>query len=77
VAGICAVFGPDTEQLVRKVCGSLGQRGPDDEVFFIGKNLALEHRALKIANISVPHQPFANEDGMYACMIRCVWSLLP
>jgi asparagine synthase (glutamine-hydrolysing) len=66
VGGICAVFGPDAEQPIREMSGSLRQRGPDDEGFFIGKNSALGHRALKIANISVPHQPFANEDGMHA-----------
>jgi asparagine synthase (glutamine-hydrolysing) len=63
VGGICAVFGPDAEQLLREMCGSLRQRGPDDEGFFITKNLALGHRALKIANIPVPHQPLANENG--------------
>jgi asparagine synthase (glutamine-hydrolysing) len=63
VGGICAVFGPDAEQLIREMCGSLRQRGPDDEGFFIDKNLALGHRAFKIANIPVPHQPLANEDG--------------
>jgi asparagine synthase (glutamine-hydrolysing) len=63
VAGICAVFGPDTEQLIKEMCGSLRQRGPDDEGFLITKNLALGHRALKIGNIPVPHQPLANEDG--------------
>jgi len=63
VGGIYAVFGPDAEQLIREMCGSLRQRGPDDEGFFINKNLALGHRAFKIANIPVPHQPLANEDG--------------
>ena len=38
-------------------------RGPDDEGFFIDKNLALGHRALKITDTPVPHQPLANEDG--------------
>ena len=63
MSGICAVFGPDTEQLIKEMCGSLRQRGPDDEGFFIRKNLALGHRALKIGNIPVSHQPLANEDG--------------
>ena len=63
MGGICAVFGPDAKQLIKEMCGSLRQRGPDDEGFFIDKNLALGHRALKIANIPVPHQPLANEDG--------------
>ena len=66
MAGICAVFGPNTEELMREMCGSLRHRGPDDEGFFITKNLALGHRALKTGNIPVPHQPLANED-------RTIW----
>jgi asparagine synthase (glutamine-hydrolysing) len=62
VAGICAVFGHDPEQIIKEMCGSLRKRGPDDEGFFIRKNLALGHRALKIGNIPVQHQPLANED---------------
>jgi asparagine synthase (glutamine-hydrolysing) len=60
--GICAVLGPNSEHLIKRLCGSLQHRGPDDEGFFIGTNLALGHRALKITNIPVPHQPLANED---------------
>jgi len=62
MSGICAVLGPDAEQLIKKMCRSLRHRGPDDEGFFIDKNLALGHRALKITNIPVLHQPLSNED---------------
>mgnify|MGYP001138719955 CR=1 FL=1 len=62
MSGICAVLGPDAEQLIKKMCRSLRHRGPDDEGFFIDKNLALGHRALKITNIPSPHQPLSNED---------------
>jgi asparagine synthase (glutamine-hydrolysing) len=63
MGGICAALGLDAEQHVKKMCGSLRHRGPDDEGFFISKNLALGHRALKTTNIPVPHQPLSNEDG--------------
>ena len=63
MGGICAVLGPNAEQLITKICESLRHRGPDDEGFFIDKNLALGHRALKIANTPVSHQPLSNEDG--------------
>jgi asparagine synthase (glutamine-hydrolysing) len=62
MSGICAVIDPNAEQLVKKICRSLRHRGPDDERFFIDKNLALGHRALKITNIPVSHQPLSNED---------------
>jgi asparagine synthase (glutamine-hydrolysing) len=62
MSGICAVLGPDAEQLIKNMCRILRHRGPDDEGFFIGKNLALGHTALKITNTSSPHQPLSNED---------------
>jgi len=63
MGGICAVLGPDAEQLVKKMCQSLRHRGPDDEGFFIHKNIALGHRALQTDNELVSHQPLGNEDG--------------
>lgn len=66
MSGICAVLGPNAEELVRKMCTSLRHRGPDDEGIFVDKNLALGHTSLNIANIPVPHQPLANED-------RTIW----
>ena len=62
MSGICAVLGPDAEQLVENMCRILRHRGPDDEGFFIDKNLALGHTALKITNILSAHQPLSNED---------------
>ena len=62
MGGICAVRGHNAEQLVKEMSKSLRHRGLHDEGFFIDKNLALGHRALKITNIPGPHQPLANED---------------
>ena len=62
MSGICAILGPNAEQLVKKVCSSLRHRGPDDEGFFMDKDVALGHTALKITDIPIPHQPLSNED---------------
>lgn len=62
MSGICAVLGPNAQRLAKKMCSSLRHRGPDDQGFFIDNNLALGHRALKITDIPVPHQPLSNED---------------
>jgi len=62
MAGICAVLGRDAEQLTRSICKRIWHRGPDDEGLFVDGDVALGHRALYINNISVPHQPLANED---------------
>jgi len=62
MSGICAILGPNAEQLVKKVCGSLRHRGPDGEGFFIEGNVALGHTILQTDGVPVPHQPLSNED---------------
>lgn len=54
------MISPNAEQLVKLVCSSLRHRGPDSEGYFVEKNLALGHTALRIAKTM--HQPLANED---------------
>lgn len=63
MGGICAVLTLNAGQLIKRICESLRHRGPDDEGFFVDKNLALGHRTLKLTNTPVSHQPLANEDG--------------
>jgi len=63
MSGICAVLGHNAEQLAKEMCRSLRHRGPDDGGFFIGENLTLGHRALKLSESPVPHQPLSNEHG--------------
>ena len=60
--GICAIFNPNEEHLIKKICKNLQHRGPDDEGYFFGKNIALAHRALKITKDNFVHQPYSNED---------------
>lgn len=60
--GICAIIGNNAEQLIKNICENLRHRGPDDEGYFIDEDLALGHRALKIDNIPILHQPLTNED---------------
>jgi len=38
-------------------------RGPDDAGYYSDRNVSLGHRALKIGNAPIIHQPLANEDG--------------
>ena len=60
--GICAIIGDNSEQLVKKICNNLQHRGPDDEGYFIDKNLALGQRVLKITDNLVPHKILTNEN---------------
>jgi asparagine synthase (glutamine-hydrolysing) len=66
IAGICTVLGPDANRHIKRICESLRHRGPDDEGYYFDKNVALGHRALKLGNAPVIHQPLANED-------RTIW----
>ena len=62
MGGICAVIGDEAEHLVKKMCHCLRHRGPDDEGFYFGQNLALGNRALYIEDTTRVHQPLSNED---------------
>ena len=62
MGGICAIIGDNSEQLVKKICNNLRHRGPDDEGYFIDKNLALGQRALKNTDNLVPHKLTTNEN---------------
>jgi len=62
MAGICAVIGSDSEQIIKKINNALKHRGPDNEGYFFDKNLALGHRALKISDNNFTFQPLSNED---------------
>ena len=59
-------MGPDANRHIKRICESLRHRGPDDEGYYFDKNVALGHRALKLGNAPVIHQPLANED-------RTIW----
>ena len=42
---------------------SIYHRGPDDEGFYINKNVGLGFRRLSIIDLNTGHQPLSNEDG--------------
>ncbi|MBU3911971.1 MAG: asparagine synthase (glutamine-hydrolyzing) [Candidatus Omnitrophica bacterium] len=79
MCGICgkiSLSGNVTEELIRKMCGVLTHRGPDDEGMWIAAgvdsrfrgndrccNIGLGHRRLAIIDLSpAGHQPMSNED---------------
>ena len=51
----------DSQEL-KKMTDILLHRGPDDEGFYLNKNIGLGFRRLSIIDISTGHQPLANED---------------
>jgi len=79
MCGICgkvSLNGNVSEELIRKMCGVLAHRGPDDEGVYInpspqpspqrgeGAVAGLGHRRLAVIDLSpMGHQPMSNEDG--------------
>ncbi|HEY1871355.1 MAG TPA: asparagine synthetase B, partial [Chitinophagaceae bacterium] len=49
--------------VLKKMSDSIYHRGPDDEGFYIQNNAGLGFRRLSIIDLSLGHQPLANEDG--------------
>lgn len=48
---------------LKEMTDSLVNRGPDDEGYYIYKNVGLGFRRLSIIDLSSGHQPLSNEDG--------------
>ena len=49
--------------LIKRMCGVIEHRGPDDEGFHVEGGLALGMRRLSIIDLVTGHQPISNEDG--------------
>jgi asparagine synthase (glutamine-hydrolysing) len=67
MCGICGIFYPDPNQSVdRAILANMNRqiahRGPDDEGFFVDKNIGLAMRRLSIIDVKSGRQPIANED---------------
>ena len=48
---------------LKNMTDKLAHRGPDDEGFYINKNIGLGFRRLSIIDLKSGHQPLSNEDG--------------
>lgn len=70
MCGIVGIVQPEVgavdESLVRRMCGLITRRGPDDEGFFFGDRVGLGMRRLSIIDLHAGKQPIHNED-------RTVW----
>ncbi len=62
MCGICGMVGLLNKDLLKKICGAMLHRGPDDEGYFIDKNVGLGIRRLSIIDLKTGHQPIHNED---------------
>ena len=48
---------------LKRMTDAIYHRGPDDEGFYINKNVGLGFRRLSIIDLNTGHQPLSNEDG--------------
>lgn len=62
MCGICGMVGFANQDLLKKMCRIMSHRGPDDEGYFIDKNIGLGIRRLSIIDLETGHQPIHNED---------------
>jgi asparagine synthase (glutamine-hydrolysing) len=68
MCGICGIVNfnatePANPRIIERMARAQAHRGPDDEGFFVEKNVALGHRRLSIIDLSGGSQPLFNEDG--------------
>lgn len=64
MCGITGYFGETDENILKKMTNALKHRGPDDQGYFINKNIGLGHRRLSIIDLSDKgRQPIENEEG--------------
>jgi asparagine synthase (glutamine-hydrolysing) len=54
---------PVSERVLKAMNDTLFHRGPDDEGFYVSKEIGLGHRRLSIIDLAAGHQPMTNEDG--------------
>lgn len=62
MCGICGMAGFLNQGLLKKMCGIMSHRGPDDEGYFIDRDVGLGIRRLSIIDLKTGHQPIHNED---------------
>lgn len=67
MCGICGIFHSDRNQSVNRdalvwMNQQIVHRGPDDDGFFVEKNVGLAMRRLSIIDVKTGHQPISNED---------------
>jgi asparagine synthase (glutamine-hydrolysing) len=63
IVGFCGAQGDAAAALLRRMCGTIAHRGPDDQGIYVGKGVGLGHRRLSIIDLS-PNaaQPMATAD---------------
>jgi len=75
MCGICGIVYRDPQRpvdsrILRDMAGVIAHRGPDDEGFYIHRNIGIAVRRLSIIDIAGGHQPMVNEDNTVAVVFN-------
>jgi len=66
MCGICGRYNLDkravNSETIKRMAKAIAHRGPDDEGYYINKNIGLGHKRLSIIDIATGHQPMTNKD---------------
>ncbi len=67
MCGICGIFNfetraPADRASLKRATDAMAHRGPDDEGFYVDRELGLGNRRLSIIDLPGGHQPISNED---------------
>lgn len=62
MCGICGTYGLIDKDLLKRMCGAIVHRGPDDEGHYVDSDVMLGMRRLKIIDLETGNQPIYNED---------------
>src|SRR6266516_3773751 len=54
---------PEAHAVIQQMCDVIEHRGPDDDGFYVGADVALGMRRLSIIDLVTGRQPITNEDG--------------
>ena len=66
MCGICGTYGFIDKDLLKRMCGVMVHRGPDDEGHYFDKDVMLGMRRLKVIDLDTGNQPIFNEDRSIA-----------
>ena len=73
MCGIAGCFNPQTppdEALLRRLCGTMRQRGPDASGTFLDGPLGLAHTRLSVIDLDGGCQPMSSEDGRFTLVFN-------
>ncbi len=70
MCGIIGFTGKPNLEVLKEMAFVIKHRGPDDEGFYIGKNISLGMRRLSIIDVATGKQPVHNEDKSLWCVFN-------